>query len=185
MSRASRHRRRAVHKPQPRLIDEPPAKQEKRRRRRKLWSLVLIVLPLLLSLVIPRSTHIEGSRSHPTTWVTGSILPSVSAPDRVPTELTAIVRMTHSQIAVTNADSVGWRNVVIGINVVRHWGEGFLFRSPQLDPGETLTAGVMEFARYDGIRFNPSKARLKTLSIVCDLPDGRGQWTTPQHIGGQ
>lgn len=88
-------------------------------------------------------------------------------------DLSASVRFTDTQFVIQNKDSFDWANVKLEVNS-KTFSSGYVLKSGRMAAGETYTVGAMQFAKSDGLKFNPFTHKPLNFSIRCDTPKGKG-----------
>lgn len=78
--------------------------------------------------------------------------------------LKAEVSFTGAKFVIINNDASDWTNVKMEINggLVRG---GYTLEHPIMKAGQTYTVGVMQFAKSDGMRFNPNTMKVNKFNI--------------------
>ena len=91
-------------------------------------------------------------------------------PDQSSTvRLRAEVTFPGARFVISNNDSFDWRNVKLEI-MPESTEDRFNLRVPNISAGETYTVDAAEFAKEDGIRFDPYTMKPKKFWILCDAP---------------
>jgi hypothetical protein len=85
-------------------------------------------------------------------------------------EITPAVTGSGLELTVTNGDAFDWTNVQLELNTV------FRYETAAIHAGESLHIQLQDFAKLDGIKFDPLTEKPGQLRIVCDTPDGKAEW---------
>jgi len=84
--------------------------------------------------------------------------------------LTATVRSTGSQFAVTNEGAQPWQDVtlaIVGADAVE-----YDFHLAEVDPGQIANAPAARFVSPKGSRYNPQRSMPRTFIITADIGAG-------------
>jgi hypothetical protein len=114
---------------------------------------------------------------------TGGALPVATLTDdryKRLSPLTATVRSTGGQFAVTNEGAQPWQDVtlaIIGADTVE-----YDFHLPELDPGQIANAPAARFVSAQGSRFNPQRSMPRTFIITADIGAGGPAGVYAAHL---
>jgi hypothetical protein len=113
-------------------------------------------------------------------YAISSLSPSKSSsPEKESLKLTASVKYTGTQIVIINQDSYAWSNVKIELNSGL-FDSGYYYEIATVRRGETVTIGILNFAKSGGERLNPLQIKVKSAYISAETPVGRaycsGTW---------
>ncbi len=125
------------------------------------WGCLAIIVLFVIFAILSGSGSDGGSNS------------SKSAPTSV--DLSAVVRFTGLQFAITNNDSFDWQNCKLEVNP-RTFSSGFTYNAASLRAGHEYSVGALQFANGDGKRFNPIEFKPTSIAISCDTQRGRGYY---------
>lgn len=78
-----------------------------------------------------------------------------------PPELKASVRFTGTQFEITNDDDVDWLDVQLTVN------DNYALKPGRIDARSQVKIGAMQFAKADGVRFNPFTMKPQRFRIMA------------------
>jgi hypothetical protein len=84
--------------------------------------------------------------------------------------LVASVRTSGGQFVVTNESTQPWENATF--TIVGAAGDEYEFRVDEIAPGKSAGVAPARFTRIKGGRFNPQRARPRTLIVTAEIGAG-------------
>lgn len=79
-------------------------------------------------------------------------------------------------VTIKNNDKFDWKDCQIALNAHRFSG-GYSASEPLVRHGKEIVLYAAQFADDDGTRFDPGRQLVKAITIECDTPLGRGNYS--------
>jgi hypothetical protein len=109
----------------------------------------------------------------PTVGAAGGVLPATTVTDpkyKGLVALVASVRTSGGQFVVTNESTQPWEHA--RFTIVGAAGDEYEFRVDEIVPGQSADAAAARFTGVKGGRFNPQRAKPRTLIVTAEIGAG-------------
>lgn len=87
-------------------------------------------------------------------------------------DINAWIKFDGINLTVENLDNFDWYNVIIRINP-GFFKSGYVHKISKISSTEKVKIPINEFAKSDGLRFNPLITKIMNIEITCKTENGR------------